>query len=169
MKLAQLLDADRIVMDMQATELWPALIELVDHLVSIGRLPVELYEPVLHALWEREQQVSTGIGSGVAIPHTFSDEINEVVTIFGRSTNGIDFQAIDNEPVHYIILFIVPSKDYQLHLFTLSAIAKLFTNCEVRRVLGLAKSKKEILEILSCKPSRDTTKHILPPPPARPS
>ena len=153
MKLAKLLSADQIILDMKAVEHWPAIVELVDHLVEVQRLPAgQRSGEVLAALKAREDQVSTGIGSGVAIPHAFSDELEEVVAVFGRSKAGIDFEAIDNAPVHFIILFIVPRKDYHLHLRTLAAIAKMFTNCEVRRQLGAAETRDEILAILDSKP-----------------
>jgi mannitol/fructose-specific phosphotransferase system IIA component (Ntr-type) len=152
MKLAKLLSADQIILDMKSVEHWPAIVELVDHLVETKRLAEELKGDVLAALKTREDQVSTGIGSGVAIPHAFSDDIEEVAAIFGRSKAGIDFEAIDNAPVHFIILFIVPRKDYNLHLRTLAAIAKMFTNCEVRRQFGEAETRDEILAILDCKP-----------------
>jgi mannitol/fructose-specific phosphotransferase system IIA component (Ntr-type) len=120
--------------------------------VAVEKLPAALKDQVLTALKAREDQVSTGIGSGVAIPHAFSDDLEEVTAIFGRSRVGIDFEAIDNAPVHFIILFIVPRKDYQLHLRTLAAIAKMFTNCEVRRQFGEAQTRDEILAILDSKP-----------------
>jgi mannitol/fructose-specific phosphotransferase system IIA component (Ntr-type) len=154
MKLATLLSADQIILDMKALEHWPAIVELVDHLVGCGRLPATLREEVLAALKSREDQVSTGIGSGVAIPHAFSDHLQEVAAVFGRSKTGIDFEAIDNAPVHFVILFIVPRKDYHLHLRTLAAIAKMFTNCEVRRRFGEAQNRDEILAILDSKPTR---------------
>jgi mannitol/fructose-specific phosphotransferase system IIA component (Ntr-type) len=154
MKLAKLLSADQIILDMKAVDHWPAIEELVDHLVQVERLPSSQREEVLAALKAREEQVSTGIGSGVAIPHAFSDILEEVVAVFGRSKSGIDFEALDNAPVHFIILFIVPRKDYHLHLRTLAAIAKMFTNCEVRRQLGLAGTRDEILAIFDSKPSR---------------
>jgi len=168
MKLANLLEPDRIILEMNAADHWPAIIELVDHLVASKQLPEDHREEMLDAFKAREEQVSTGIGSGVAIPHAFSDELEEVVAVFGRSKKGIDFQALDNAPVHHIILFIVPRKDYQLHLRTLAAIAKLFTNCEVRRTLTEAKSRNEILDILSSRPSRNTTKLTLPTLPSKP-
>lgn len=157
MKLAKLLGPDQIILDMKAVEHWPAIEELVEHLVNIQLLPEELKESSLQALKAREEQVSTGIGSGVAIPHAFSDELENVVAVFGRSKAGIDFEAIDNAPVHYIILFIVPRKDYHLHLRTLAAIAKMFTNCEIRRQLGTVATRDEILAILDSKPSRAAT------------
>lgn len=152
MKLAKLLSADQIILDMKSVEHWPAIVELVDHLVQVQRLPEALKHEVLAALKAREDQVSTGIGSGVAIPHAFSDQLEEVAAIFGRSKEGIDFEAIDNAPVHFIILFIVPRKDYHLHLRTLAAIAKMFTNSEVRRQFGQAQTRDEILAILDSKP-----------------
>lgn len=157
MKLGKLLDTDRILLDMKATEHLPAIMELVDVLKERGDIPKGSCEEILKALEEREALISTGIGSGVAIPHTFSDSIDKVVAIFGRSKEGINFQALDNAPVHLIILFIVPQRDYHLHLRTLAAIAKMFTNCEVRRQLSLAATREEILNILDPKPVRSGT------------
>ncbi|MES2983295.1 MAG: PTS sugar transporter subunit IIA [Verrucomicrobiota bacterium] len=155
MKLGKLLDIDHILLDMKATEHWPAIVELVDFLTERGDIPRNCYNDILQALEEREAQISTGIGSGVAIPHTFSDTLENVVAIFGRSKEGIEFEALDNAPVHFIILFIVPRKDYHLHLRTLAAIAKMFTNCEVRRRLAIANTRDEIVEILDPKPVRN--------------
>lgn len=160
MKLAELLEAEQIVLDMKAVEHWPAITELVDHLVESGELPTSQRQVVLNALRDREEQVSTGIGSGVAIPHAFSDELEKVVAIFGRSKEGIEFEAIDNAPVHFVILFIVPRKDYHLHLRTLAAIAKLFTNSDVRLGLAQARTRSEVLEIIGAKPAPQS------PPPA---
>lgn len=155
MKLANLLDVDHILLDMKATEHWPAIEELVAFLSEKGDIPKDCREDILKALEEREAQISTGIGSGVAIPHTFSDTMENVVAVLGRSKDGIDFEALDNAPVHFIILFIVPRKDYHLHLRTLAAIAKMFTNCEVRRKLAAAATRDEILKILDPKPVRN--------------
>lgn len=152
MKLATLLNVDRILLDMKATEHWAAIVELIDYLVEKGDISEACRQPILDALKEREAQVSTGIGSGVAIPHTFSDTLEEVVAVFGRSKEGIDFEALDNAPVHFIILFIVPRRDYHLHLRTLAAIAKMFTNSEVRRNLSTAICRNDILDILDPKP-----------------
>lgn len=154
MKLAHLLTEDRILLDMTAEEHWPAIVELIDHLVATGALPADQREETLVALKEREEQVSTGIGYGVAIPHTFSEKLDQVVAVFGRSAAGIDFEALDHSPVHLVILFIVPRKDYHLHLQTLAAIAKMFTNGEIRRRLGAARGCQEVLEIFAGRSSR---------------
>ena len=139
---------------MNATQHGEAIIELVDHLVAGGFFSTEDRTDVLGALQEREDKISTGIGSGVAIPHAFSDRIDNVVAAFGRSEEGIDFEALDNAPVHYIVLFVVPRKEYNLHLKTLAAIAKLFTNRDVRQRLGQAETREDIQEIFASRPAR---------------
>ena len=91
----------------------------------------------MQALKTREEFTSTGIGSGVAIPHAFSEKLNRIVAVFGRSAKGINFDAIDSHPVHFIILFLVP-EDYQMHLQTLAAIARMFTNNRIKQELAAA-------------------------------
>jgi len=154
MKLSTLLNADQILLDLEAVEHWSSIVELVGQLVKIGKLPADQEAEILEAFKTREEQVSTGIGLGVAIPHAFSDHLDEVIAVFGRSKGGIDFQALDDAPVHFVILFIVPRKEYHLHLQTLAAIAKMFTNREIIRQLGEASDLEEVLKIFGCKPSR---------------
>jgi mannitol/fructose-specific phosphotransferase system IIA component (Ntr-type) len=154
MKLAKLLTADQIILDMKAVEHWPSIVELVEHLVATGQLPVAEHDEMLKAFKIREDSVSTGIGSGVAIPHAFSDHLEQVIAVFGRSRRGIDFESLDDKPVHFIVLFIVPRKNYHLHLQTLAAIAKMFTNSEVLRQLAAAEDHEEILAIFDSRPAR---------------
>lgn len=156
MKLATLLTPEQIVLEMSSESHWDAIVELVDHLVGIDRLDGGLRDEVLEALRKREDQVSTGIGYGVAIPHAFSEKVEKVAAVFGRSREGIDFEALDNAPVHFVVLFIVPKKDYHLHLQTLAAIAKMFTNCEIRERLAAADDRGEIQQILAGRAPRST-------------
>lgn len=160
MKLASILTKERILLSLDAEERWPAIEELVEHLTVRQLIGAEDPETILASLKLREEQTSTGIGSGVAIPHTFSEKIDEVIAVFGRSEKGINFDAIDNAPVNFILLFIVPKKDYHLHLQALSAIAKMFNNCEIRQQLADAVDAEEILEIFASKPSRTHSNHI---------
>ena len=102
---------------------------------------------VLGALRQREETMSTGIGFGIAIPHCSSDRLDEVVAAFGRSTNGIEFDALDNAPVKFVVLFIVPKNQFQTHLRTLASIAKFLNDRSVRESLASAKSADEILSI----------------------
>jgi len=154
MNLASLLNRDQVMPEMEATGHWEAIVELVSHLHIRGYLESGQVKPVLEALEEREGKISTGIGHGVAIPHAFSDDVDEVTAVFGRSKVGIEFESLDNAPVYFVILFIVPRKKYQMHLKTLAAIAKLFNNRNIRERLSKAESVDEILTIFSKRPSR---------------
>lgn len=131
-----------------------AISEIIDHLIFNGLIAEGLHDEIIQLLKEREQQISTGIGSGVAIPHAFSDNVDKVTACFARSKSGVDFEALDNAPVNFIVLFVVPKKDYALHLQTLAAIAKMFNNCEVRSQLQEAKTADEVLDIFASRPSR---------------
>jgi mannitol/fructose-specific phosphotransferase system IIA component (Ntr-type) len=148
MHLASILSADQILADMKAKERWPAILELVDLLVDHGHLKMDDRQPILDALREREDSMSTGIGFGVAIPHASSDRVDRVVAAFGRSRAGIGFDSLDNEPVRFIVLFIVPQDQFSLHLRTLAAIAKFLNERGVRERLREAESVEEILETL---------------------
>ncbi len=145
MSLANLLSAEQIIPEMKATERWPAIVELIDLLTSLGKINAADRESILASLKQREETMSTGIGFGIAIPHCSSDRINEVVAAFGRSSSGIEFDALDNAPVKFVVLFIVPKNQFQTHLRTLASIAKFLNDRSVREQLGDAKSADEIL------------------------
>ena len=91
--------------------------------------------------------MSTGIGFGIAIPHCSSDRINDVVAAFGRSSQGIEFDALDNAPVKFVVLFVVPKNQFQTHLRTLASIAKFLNDRSVREELAGAPSAEAILAI----------------------
>ena len=83
-----------------------------------------------------------------AIPHAYCDRIDEPVAVLGRSQEGIDFEACDNAPVHFVILLMVPKDQPHLHLQTLASIGRLFSQCEVRKKLKEANSAGDLLEAL---------------------
>lgn len=147
MTLGNLLNADQIIPDMAASDRWSAIVELIDLLVHNGRIAADDRDAILQALRQREETMSTGIGFGIAIPHASSERVEEVVAAFGRSAKGIDFDALDNAPVRFIVLFVVPKDQFQTHLRTLAAIAKFLNDKGVRERLANAGSSEEILEI----------------------
>lgn len=147
MTLGNLLSLDQIIPEMQALERWSAIVELVDLLVAKGQISPEDRDIVLGALRAREETMSTGIGFGIAIPHASSDRVSRVVAAFGRSSKGIEFDSLDNLPVKFIVLFVVPKDQFQTHLRTLAAIAKFLNDRSVRERLGTADSAEQILQI----------------------
>lgn len=147
MTLGNLLSADTILPEMQAMERYAAIAELVNLLVEREQIAEGDREVVLAALRAREETMSTGIGFGIAIPHASSDRVSKVVAAFGRSSQGIEFESLDNSPVKFVVLFVVPKDQFQTHLRTLAAIAKFLNDRLVRERLGAAGSAEEILAI----------------------
>lgn len=147
MTLGNLLSAQAILPEMQATERYAAIAELVNVLVSNGKIAGENRDTVLTALRDREETMSTGIGFGIAIPHASSEHVTEVVAAFGRSSTGIEFEALDNAPVKFVVLFVVPKDQFQTHLRTLAAIAKFLNDRSIRERLAAATTAEEILAI----------------------
>src|ERR1044072_3612215 len=144
MSLANLLSVEQIIPEMKATERWAAIVELIDLLVSLGKIKPEDRDPILASLKQREETMSTGIGFGIAIPHCSSDRLEEVVAAFGRSTTGIEFDALDNAPVKFVVLFIVPKNQFQTHLRTLASIAKFFQGSSGRQARSRPKAAERI-------------------------
>ena len=151
MTLADLLSVEQIVPQMQTTERWAAIVELTNLLVRVGKIKPEDEETVLAALRRREETMSTGIGFGIALPHASSDRVQEVVAAFGRAPQGIEFDSLDNAPVRFIVLFVVPKDQFQTHLRTLAAIAKLLNDRQVREALAGAETAEDILTIFQRK------------------
>jgi mannitol/fructose-specific phosphotransferase system IIA component (Ntr-type) len=147
MTLGNLLSKDQIIPEMRASERQDAIVELVDVLVAQNHIRAEDREVVLGALRAREATMSTGIGFGIAIPHASSDRVSKVVAAFGRSSTGIEFDSLDNAPVRFVVLFVVPKDQFQTHLRTLAAIAKFLNDRSVRERLGTADSADAILQI----------------------
>lgn len=149
MSLANLLTLEQIIPEMQARERWSAIVELVDLLVRLGRIKATDQETVMAALRQREETMSTGIGFGIAIPHASSERVSEVIVAFGRSSAGIEFDSLDNAPVKFVVLFIVPKDQFQTHLRTLAAIAKFLNDRGVRDELANAATAEDILAIFN--------------------
>jgi mannitol/fructose-specific phosphotransferase system IIA component (Ntr-type) len=154
MTLGSLLSVDQIVPEMKATERWAAIVELIDLLVQKNRVRPSDRDSILAALRQREETMSTGIGFGIAIPHASSNCVSEVIAAFGRSSTGIEFDSLDNSPVRFIVLFVVPKDQFQVHLRTLAAIAKFLNDKSVREQLARAGSSEEILNIFDNKVTR---------------
>lgn len=148
MKLTELLSPERVLPSLAAETPWQAMEELVDYLIGEGRVMAESREDFLAALHDREEQVSTGIGYGVAIPHAYCGSLSAPEAVLGRSQDGIEFEAPDNAPVHFIMLLLVPENQAQAHLQTLASVAGVFSRGEVRERLREAGSPGEIHGII---------------------
>lgn len=149
MHLAEILTPAQIIPEMRATNRWEAIDELVAQLVASGRVPPQHQQDIAAVVKKRELSMSTGIGFGVGIPHAVSDLISEVVGVLGRSSKGMEFEALDNQPVTLVILFLVPQGQFQKHLHTLSNIAKNLHNADFRSALAAAPDAQALYEVIA--------------------
>ncbi len=138
MTLGDILQPDNIVPNLVGTDRWQVIEELVDHLVRCGRIQPQHRDAIAAAVKKRELSMSTGIGFGIGIPHASTDLIADVVGVLGRSMKGADFEALDNQPVTLVMLFLVPQGQFQKHLHTLADIAKMLHRKELRQALETA-------------------------------
>lgn len=148
MDLADILTKDQIVPDLKASTRWEAIDELISTLVATGKIKPDHREAIAAVVKKRETSMSTGIGFGIGIPHASTDLITEVVGALGRSRNGCNFDALDNQPVNLVMLFLVPQGQFQKHLHTLANIAKLLHKAEFRQTLDQAPDAAAMLKAI---------------------
>ena len=148
MDLGDILSREQIITDLRATNRWEAIDELIDNLVTTGKISAQNREPIAAVVKKREASMSTGIGFGIGIPHASTDLINEVVGALGRSQKGVNFDALDNQPVNLVMLFLVPQGQFQKHLHTLANIAKLLHKADFRQALEQAPDGDAMLQII---------------------
>ena len=148
MDLGDILTPEQIRADMQATNRWEAIDELINNLVESAKIKPEHKDAIIAVVKKRESSMSTGIGFGIGIPHASTDLIYEVVGAFGRSKKGVNFDALDNQPVTLVMLFLVPQGQFQKHLHTLAKIAKLLHKKDFRQALEEAPDAKAMYQII---------------------
>jgi len=148
MELADILTKDQILTDLQAADRWQAIDELINNLVATGKIQPQHRESIAAVVKKRETSMSTGIGFGIGIPHASTDLIPEVVGALGRSKRGINFDALDNQPVNLVMLFLVPQGQFQKHLHTLANIAKILHKAEFRQSLEQAPDAEAMLKTI---------------------
>lgn len=148
MDLGDILSNAQIITDLQATDRWQAIDELINNLVATGKIKPEHHDAIAAVVKKRESSMSTGIGFGIGIPHASTDLIQEVVGALGRSRKGVNFDALDNQPVNLVMLFLVPQGQFQKHLHTLANIAKLLHKADFRQALEQAPDADAMLKII---------------------
>jgi mannitol/fructose-specific phosphotransferase system IIA component (Ntr-type) len=148
MELADILTKDQILTDLQAADRWQAIDELIANLVSTGKIQPQNRDAIATVVKKRENSMSTGIGYGIGIPHASTDLIPEVIGALGRSKKGVNFDALDNQPVNLVMLFLVPQGQFQKHLHTLANIAKILHKAEFRQALEQAPDAEAMLRVI---------------------
>ncbi|MCX5804864.1 MAG: PTS sugar transporter subunit IIA [Proteobacteria bacterium] len=133
MRIEDILRESCVVSNIKSKGKKEALFELVSVLKEANL--IKDVEKVVDIVLEREKLGSTGIGDGVAIPHGKMKGINNILCVFGKSKNGVDFDAVDRKPVRIFFLLLAPEDSANLHLKTLSRISKLLRDPSFKKKL----------------------------------
>jgi mannitol/fructose-specific phosphotransferase system IIA component (Ntr-type)/F0F1-type ATP synthase epsilon subunit len=148
LRLSDHLATDRVLMDMKATDRWQAIEELVDQLSQSLELSKRARKNVLEQVTSREKMMSTAIGGRVAIPHCANCKVDRVAMALGISRQGIDFQALDNEPVNVVILTAIRKSKFNMYVRTLGGIARLFNRTDVFEDVMSCEAPDELLQTI---------------------
>lgn len=125
-----------------------AITELVSSLVDAGKFSKKIGSNVAAAVIKRENEASTGIGKGVAVPHVKHPSVKEVVAVVGCKDTGIDFSSLDKKPVYTVILLLSPQDNADMHLRAMENIFKNLQKEDFRKFLRQATSPEEIKDII---------------------
>ena len=146
MKITEFLDKRGIKIGIQKIDKEDVLKELVDVLAQVE----DIGDPknIVRALIERENLGSTGIGQGIAIPHGKTDKVKELVAVLGISQKGVNFEALDGEPVYIFFLLVAPKDTAGPHLKALAQISRLLRDTFFCDLLRRCKTPEEAYELI---------------------
>src|SRR5437868_1939348 len=148
MKLNEFIVTEAIIADLKASDRDGALRELVTALAGAGALPADAVDEVVAALSKREQNGSTGFGKGVAVPHVKHAKVTKMAGAIGRSVNGVDFAALDHQPVYSVFLLLSPDNAPQQHLQAMNIVFSNLQRDVFRRFLRQSATREAIVDLL---------------------
>lgn len=146
MKIRDFFENDSIILELNSKTKVEVLEELTKPLTA--KNPALNSNEVVSALLAREKLGSTGIGDGIAIPHGKVKGLDRIVASFGRSTEGVDFDAMDKAPVHLFFLLVAPENTAGAHLKALARISRILKNTGIRKRLMDARTREEIYKLI---------------------
>jgi fructose-specific phosphotransferase system IIA component len=148
MKLLDFVAREAILVDLQAKGKEEAIREMVGSLQRSGRLALDDMESVIRAILGREELGSTGIGQGVAVPHTRHPTLQRLIGTVALSRQGVDFAALDGEPVDIFFLLVSPQNQPGDHLRALENISRHLKDDRFTTFLRQARSRENVIEVL---------------------
>ncbi len=148
MKLLDIIVKKAIIPSLASTDRDGAISEIIDSIVQAGSLSPKLRDEFVKAVIKRENRGSTGFGHGVAVPHVKHSAITKMAVAVAVSPGGVEFNALDRQPVYSILLLLSPEDQPEEHLDAMEAIFGNLSQETFRRFLRQAKSSKDILTLL---------------------
>lgn len=147
MSLAEEIPLTRIKIGIEAKTKPEIIRELVQVLADEG--VIRDVDGAVEEFLEREAKGSTGIGNGIAIPHVRSSQVDRLEYVFANSREGVDFQSLDGEPVHIIVMMMAPKSSHGTHIKALATISRILNDQTVRLRLANAETPEEVQQILA--------------------
>ncbi len=145
MKVSEILTKEFIIAELESSEKESAINELIDLFKNDPR--VDDIEKVRRSVLEREKIMSTGVGKGFAIPHGKTDSVKDILAAFGRKKEGIDYDALDGNPVNLIFLLVGKETMISAHIKLLSRISRMMNKDDFRLRLLNARDTEEIMDV----------------------
>ena len=147
MEVHEFINQDLIKMNLLSQDKDSVIEEMIDIMVENGIVTDK--EEVVKKAMEREAKGTTGVGKGVAIPHVKSEAVERPAVAFGRSTEGIDYDSMDEKPSYLFFLITVPEESHDEHLQLLAKLSRNLVHDEFRDSLLEAESDEEVMDILN--------------------
>jgi mannitol/fructose-specific phosphotransferase system IIA component (Ntr-type) len=148
MALADHLRETAICTEVECDKREDAIRVLLELSVAGGTVRKGFVDRALAAVLERERLGSTAIGKGVAVPHARLDELPRILVAFGYSAGGVEFNALDGEPVHLIFLVIAPKTGAEEYLNIMQRITRLVQNDDFRRFVAAAHTSAQVTDLV---------------------
>ena len=148
MKFADFVCFEAVIPQLKAADRDGVIAELVSALDKAGRLGNKNCQKIIKAVIKRENEASTGMGKGVAVPHVKYEAVKDVVAVVGLSGGGIDFSSLDKQPVFSVILLLSPADNPDKHLQAMETIFKHLQQDTFRRFLRQCQTAEQIKDLL---------------------
>jgi mannitol/fructose-specific phosphotransferase system IIA component (Ntr-type) len=148
MKFADFVCFEAIILQLKAKDRDGVIADLVSALDEAGRLGKANHREIIRAVINRENEASTGMGKGIAVPHVKHQAVKNVVAAIGQSSTGIDFSALDKQPVYSVILLLSPLDDPDKHLQAMENVFRHLQQDRFRRFLRQSRTVDDIKDLL---------------------
>ncbi len=147
MRIKDILNPESMIMDLKATTKDEAINEMADLEVATGI--VNNKEKFVESIWAREKESTTGIGGEIAMPHARNEYINKARVLFAKSEKGVDYDSLDQQPVHLFFMITAPAGADNTHLQALAKLSSLLINPDLVEKLKAAKTADEVIDLFS--------------------
>ena len=147
MKISNLLVTDVMILDLKATTKQAAFEEMIDRLYDAGRITDK--QAFMQGILAREAQTTTGLGDGIAMPHSKNSAVKLPTVVFARSEKGVEYDAMDGQPVHLLFMIAVPADANNTHLEALASLSRFLLQDGFMDELKAAQTPEAVVELFS--------------------